>query len=220
MADQNDKGPESLDFDPRHIETFLNKISKDRESAIKKIQDHTEEEIRKIRKEAFRNARAFAHRTNTATREEEARKRSRLLYKASAELKREHWSIIAELRQTVLDKVSAKFYDAWKEPEQQWAWCTGWLDTATLLAHNEELDIVLGAGGSKDVADRIESKLKHYGGGFLIEVDKNAPAGIMISWPDHHLDGTLMSHCQEVSEDVANRLAQIMSAPEKQEDEK
>lgn len=218
MADQNDKEPESLDFDPRHIETFLKKIVTDRDTAIEKIRNHTKEEISRIRKEAFRSARALAHRTNTANREREERNRNRQVYKVSAELKREHWSIIAELRQAVLDRVGAKFYGAWKEAEKQWAWCVGWLDTAMTLARNEKLNVVLGIGASKDVADRIESKLKDYGGGYLLELDKNAPAGIMISWPDHYLDGTLISHCQEVSNDVANRLAQIMSAPERQDD--
>ncbi len=200
------------------METFLAKVRTDRDTAIAKIRSSTQDAVAKIRKEAFRGARDLAHRNIRATREHEARERDRYMYKVTAELKREYWTILSELRQEVLGKVTAQFNDAWSDPERQWSWCDRWLDTAILLARNAKLHVLLGAGTKKDVVSRIEDKLKQHKGDCSVELDASAPAGIVVSWPDHYLDGTLISHCQEVSNDITNQLAQIMSAPQPQGD--
>jgi len=200
-----------LDFDPRHVETFLRKIHSDRDAEIEEISARAASEIAKIRKAAFSSNRALAHRTIKAAREQEARERDRYLYKVKSELKRQHWQILAELRQQVLAKARATFEAAWNDPLQQWAWCKSWIDTAAELAQDQPLHIQLGMGGNKQVVAKARRKLKDYPGEYSIAIDKAAPAGIIIGWPDHYLDGTLISHCQEVSSTVIDRLAHTLT---------
>lgn len=211
MDKPGDNKREELDFDPRHVETFLTKIYADRDAAISEIRDYADKEIAKIRKEAFRNTHDLARKTIRTTRELEAQERDRYIYKVKAELKREHWKVLAELRQQVLEKARTTFESAWKDPQQQWTWCRSWIATATGLARGQDLEIRLGTGGSKKVLSKIEQMLKGYDGKYTLEIDKAKPAGIVISWPDHYLDGTLMSHCQEVSNEVVDQLAQTLS---------
>ena len=85
MDKPGDKKQEELEFDPRHVETFLTKIYADRDAAIAEIHDCAQKEISKIRRDAFRNARDLARKTIRATREQEAQEHDRYMYKVKAE---------------------------------------------------------------------------------------------------------------------------------------
>lgn len=217
MSKPGDDKREDLAFDPRHVETFLTKIRADRDEAIQEIRGCAEQEIAKIRKDAYRAARALARKTIKSAREQEALERDRFLYKIKSELKREHWKVLESLRQEVLRRARETFEAAWAQPAQQWAWCESWLNTATELAQGQVLSIRLGQGGSDKITAKIKHKLKDYSGEWSAEIDQAAPAGVVIAWPDHLLDGTLISHCEDVSREVVNQLAQTLSPAQSQE---
>jgi len=213
MATSDSDNP-AVQFDPRHVDTFLSKIHADRDEELRKIQEQVDIEVAKIRKAAYRSARTLVHDIAKTAREREARDRDRYLYKVRAELKREHWKILAELQAHVLARAGELFQAAWRDPARQWGWCRYWLDAAMGFANGAALKVLVCEDAHADVIDKIKKHLDACGDGSELVIEAAAGPGIVILWPDHRLDGTLASHCREVSTEVVEHLAQKLSSAE------
>jgi len=213
MARPDSDNP-GVQFDPRHVATFLSKIRADRDEELRKIQEQVDIEVTKIRKAAYRSSRELVHDIAKTARERESRDHDRFLYKVRAELKREHWKILAELQAHVLAKAGDLFQAAWRDPARQWDWCRYWLDTAMGFANGAALKILVGEDAHADVVGKIKEHMAAYSGGSALEINAAAGPGIVILWPDHRLDGTLASHCREVSAEAVEHLAQKLSSTE------
>lgn len=198
-----------IDFDPRHVETFLSRIREDRDRELAAVRQRVEAETAQIRTDGHRAARRLAHEMLTGVRERERREHDRFLYKVRAELIRERWSILDDLRRQAGDAVRARFEEAWRDGDRQWKWCCYWVDAASALAHGAALDVRLGGGAGNAVAKRIEQRLESYPGEWSVGVAA-APAGILVSWPDHRLDGTLAPQVHDVTGQVMERLVALL----------
>lgn len=197
-------------FDPRHVRAFLEKISEDRDEEVNDIRRRVEAETQKIRKDGYRAARRLASQVATDTREHQRREHDRFLYKARSELTRERWSILGDLHRRALDAVRDRFEAAWRDESRQWAWCRHWVDAGADLAAGAPLEVRLGDGTSDTVAERTGKLLDSYPGEWTVRVDTAEPAGVVISWPDHLLDGTLPSHIAVATEEVMERVAALL----------
>jgi vacuolar-type H+-ATPase subunit E/Vma4 len=210
-APESGKEPEPpLEFDPKHVDAFLAKIRADRDRELAAIRRRVQAETTKIRREGHQAARRTARDMLAGVRERERREHDRFLYKVRTELVRERWSVLEDLRGQAQDAVRERFEAAWHDPEQQWVWCRHWIDAARELAGGAPLKIRLGQG-VEPVAQKIEQRLESYPGGCSLHADAHGSAGILVSWPDHCLDGTLTPQIDDATDEVMDRLVDLLN---------
>lgn len=198
-----------IGFDPQHVRTFLTRIRQDRDQELADIRRRVEAETRNIRKEGYRAARRLASQVAADTRERQRRERDRFLYKTRSELTRERWSMLGDLRGKALEAVRSRFEEAWRDESSQWAWCRYWVEAACTLAAGAPLEVRLG-GTRNTVAERVEKLLQSYSGEWAVRLDAEEAAGVLVSWPDHRLDGTLASHVADATEEVMERVVDLL----------
>jgi len=198
-----------IGFDPQHVRTFLTRIREDRDRELADMRHRVEAETRTIRQEGYRAARRLASQVAADTRERQQREYDRFLYKTRSELTRERWSILGDLRGKALEAVRSRFEEAWRDESRQWAWCRHWVEAACALAAGAPLEVRLG-DARNTVSERVEKLLQSYAGEWAVRLDAEEPAGVLVSWPDHRLDGTLASHVAEATEEVMARVVDLL----------
>ena len=82
------------------------------------------------------------------------------------------------------------------------------------MATPEKLCVHCGAGTLDSVTEQAREALAGYAGGVIVDRDDAKPAGLVIEWRDHYLDGTLPRHCEAVAVSVLRHIAAILSGTE------
>ncbi|MDH3452906.1 MAG: hypothetical protein OEN20_10820 [Gammaproteobacteria bacterium] len=199
-----------IEYNPRHVETFLEKIARNRDRELQQIDQQVHAEVSKIRQQAHTEARQLARRVIRETRERERRQRDRYLYKLRSELTRERWGMLKQIHERVLRDVRARFARAWADQDRQSDWCRLWIESARSMAAANDLHIYCGAGTSDAVVEKMRHWLSDYPGRCEWHVDTARPPGLLVEWTDHHLDGSLDRQCEMVVEAVLNRVAEML----------
>ena len=196
--------------DTRHVDAFLRKIASHRDRELQQIDAQVAEEVGRIRRQAYADARQLVRRVSAATRERERRQHDRYLYKLRSQLTRDRWSVLEEIRERVATDVQQRFESAWADAEQQWQWCRFWIDAARSLAASEDLRVLCGSGIADEVAQNIRRSLSDHAGHVELQIDSRAAPGLIIEWQDHQLDGTLAQQCEAVVARVLGQVAEIL----------
>lgn len=203
-----------VEFHAQHVQVFLDKIARDRDLEIAAIDRQVAAEVAALRRQTHEQARQLARRVITATRERERRQRDRSMYKIRSELTRQRWQILDAVHSEVLSLANGLFMQAWRDPERQLQWCRYWVVSAQRLASSEALNIVCGAGTSDAVVGKLREMAAERPGEFSINVDEQRPAGLIIEWTDHELDGTLSKQCDALADGVLEQVAAILAEGE------
>ena len=199
-----------VDFDPRQVSLFLEKIELDCESELREIEENRDAEIARIRGEACAESRRLFRHSADQLRTWLALERSRYLARVRSDLRRQRWEILAESQQHVLMVVSDRFRKAWEDPGRQWEWSRYWLEMARERAGDNALQITLGQGGLEGVRAKIEKTIRDYPAGTSVTIDPGTDPGICIAWGDCIMDGRLASQTTAITDAVLNRLAGLL----------
>ena len=116
-----------VDFDPQQISPFLEKIARDCDAELRAIAEQRDLDIARLNSEAHAASRRLFRHGADQLRARLELERSRYLARLRSDLRRQHWDILAEAQQRLLETVSERFDDAWKDPQRQWEWCRYWL---------------------------------------------------------------------------------------------
>ena len=200
-----------IEYNTRHVEAFLEKIARHRDLELQQINQLLHGEVGKIRQQAHTQARQLARRVVSDAREQERRRQDRYLYKLRSELTRERWGILKQIRQRVVQDLGSRFEHAWADEVRQYEWCRFWVESAMAMATPNDLRICCGAGASDATLEKMRQLPGGYPGHCEWRIDADAPSGLVVEWPDHHLDGTLGRQCEIVAETVLSRVAEILN---------
>ena len=199
-----------VDFDPRQVSLFLDKIGQDCDNELLEITAKRDAEIAHIRGEAHIESRRLFRHSAELLRTRLALERSRYLARVRSDLRRQRWVILVESQQRVIKAVADRFREAWQDPDRQWKWCRYWLVMARERTGDNEIRVILGNGGLESVRARIEKELTDYPAGVSVIIDTQADSGICIEWGDYVMDGRLASQNTAITDAVLSRLTDLL----------
>ena len=143
-----------VDFDPRQVSLFLEKIEQDCDTELREIEEKRDAEIARIRGDAYAESRRLFRYSAEQLCTRLALERSRYLARVRSDLRRQQWEILVESQQNVLMAVSDRFWKAWEDPDRQWEWSRYWLELARERAGDNALQIILGCRHVSDNRSR------------------------------------------------------------------
>ena len=199
-------------FDPQQVSLFLDKIERDRDNELADIARQREAEVGRILADARSESRRVFRQSAARLRTRLALEHSCDLARLRSELRRRQWDILVTLQQHLLEAVSNRLLEAWKDPERQWQWCRFWLEAALERAGDDPIEITLGQGASHRLHRRIETAVRGHAAGAGIDYDSGAEPGIRIEWGDYLMDGRLASQIASISDAVLARLSSLIYA--------
>ncbi len=197
-------------IEPQQVRVFLDKIARDRDRELQNIEAQRRDKIVRLRREAFAESRRIHHQASKKARDDQSRKHDRYVATINAKLRRRHWRLLTDLQQRVVDSVWTRMMEAWNDPSTQWRWCRAWVNEARRHSGSDPVHISLGQGGHCDVCNKIERMMADYPGEWNMTIDESSPAGIVIRWAQHLLDGSLRIQQPELQERAMRRITQIV----------
>jgi hypothetical protein len=199
-----------VDFDPRQVSLFLEKIALDCDTELRDIAEKRDTEIARIRGDAHVESRRLFRHSAEQLCTRLALERSRYLARVRSDLRRQQWEILVASQQRVLKAVSDRFWNAWQDPERQWEWSRYWMELARERAGDNTTQITLGKGALESVRAKIEKTIRDYPGDTSVIIDQNADPGICIEWGDYIMDGRLASQSAAITDAVLSRLSDLL----------
>jgi flagellar biosynthesis/type III secretory pathway protein FliH len=199
-----------VDFNPRQVSLFLEKIALDCDTELHDIAERRDAEIARIRGDAYAESRRLFRHSAEQLRTRLALERNRYLARVRSDLRRQQWEILVESQQHVLKAVSDRFWKAWEDPDRQWEWSRYWLEMARDLAGDNAIQITLGKGALESVRAKIEKTIRGYHTDTSVIIDPETDPGICIEWGDCMMDGRLSSQTAEITDAVLSRLSDLL----------
>ena len=198
------------EFDPQQVSLFLDKIAADCDAELRDIAANRDAEIARIQAEAHAESRRLFRQNAEQLRARLDIERSRYLARVRSELRRQQWEVLVKSQQRVLEAVSNRFAEAWRDPDRQWEWCQYWLALALDRAGDNSLRIFLGNGGLESVGAKIEQAIAGHPAATSVTIDPDSASGIRIEWGDYVMDGRLNSQTEAISDAILSRLSDLL----------
>ena len=199
-----------IDFNPRQVSLFLEKIALDCDTELRDIAQRRDAEIARIRGDAYAESRRLFRHSAEQLSTRLSQEQSRYLARVRSDLRRQQWEILVESQQHVLKAVSDRFWMAWEVPDRQWEWSRYWLELARERAGDNAIRITLGKGALESVRAKIEKTIRDYPADTSVIIDPNTDPGICIEWGDCMMDGRLASQTAEITDAVLSRLSDLL----------
>lgn len=199
-----------VDFDPRQVSLFLEKIALDCDTELRDIAENRDAEIARIRADAHAESRRLFRHSAEQLSARLALERSRYLARVRSDLRRQQWEILVESQQRVLEAVSDRLRKAWEDPERQWEWSRYWLELVRARVGDNAIRITLGRGAFESVRAKIEKTIRDYPADTSVIIDPDTDPGICIEWGDCMMDGRLASQTAEITDAVLGRLSDLL----------
>ncbi|MDH3636913.1 MAG: hypothetical protein OES09_00410 [Gammaproteobacteria bacterium] len=199
-----------LDFDPKHVGTFLAKIDRDRDTTLAVIAKERDKAVAKILTQAHAEARRVFRHSATDARGRMEGQAARHLARVRSDLRRQRWTILVAAQERALGVIWEKFLAAWQDPDRQWHWCSYWLREAFSRVGDQPIQVICGSGTSPATVERLGAELAQHDGDGQLRVDDDAEPGIIVEWGDYILDGRLRSQCPAIAQEILCCLAHLL----------
>jgi len=199
-----------VDFDPRQVSLFLEKIALDCDTELRDIAEKRDAEIARIRGDAYAESRRLFRHSAEQLSTRLALEQSRYLARVRSDLRRQQWEILVKSQQRVLKAVSDRFWKAWEDPNRQLEWCRFWLELARERAGDNAIQVTLGKGALESVRAKIGKMIRDYPADTSVIIDPDTDPGICIEWGDCMMDGRLASQTAEITDAVLSRLSDLL----------
>lgn len=196
-------------FAAQPVEKFLEKIARERDSAIARIRDEAREAGRALRRQTRREARLVLRAESARARAQAQTERMRLISGLQARHRQSQWRELRSWVQGGAEAVMGELRSRWADRSRQWEWTEFWLRAAVARAGDQPLQVACSAETSATTMQRIESFLAARPARSTLSRDPLLDHGVTIEWGPYLLDGTLGAQREAVENALLSRLARV-----------